>query len=107
VPFSRGLSIEGSVRPDATEIQGDVFVTGWTLLHEGASVDVRFADGEDATVPLTWVSAPIDAGFFLYEVPKEHRSRGHSPTALVLNDASGHAIREVSIPSIFHFLSSQ
>ena len=51
-----------------------------------------FSGGEPAPAPVTWVSAPIDAGFFVYELPKEHWQAGHRPTALVLEDADGNEL---------------
>jgi hypothetical protein len=40
-------------------------------------------------VPIVWVSAPIDAGFFLYEVPRAHWQAGHRLSELVLEDVNG------------------
>jgi hypothetical protein len=55
-------------------------------------VEVRFEDGESATTPITWVSSPVDAGFFVYEVPQAHWAPGHRPSMLILEDASGHEL---------------
>jgi hypothetical protein len=55
------------------------------------TVAARFADGTTATIPVTWISAPINAGFFAYPVP---RSQWH-PYALlsvVALDANGRVI---------------
>jgi hypothetical protein len=58
-------------------------------------------------VPLVWVSPPIDAGFFLYEVPARHRERGHWVRLLVLEDAHGRELARADVPSIFNFLDEQ
>lgn len=107
VPFSRGISVPGRIAVGATKIDGHVFVTGWTLIHAGTSVDVVFEDAKDVELPLTWVSRPIDAGFFFYDVPVEHRANGHAPIALVFRDAGGDALHRASLPSIFSFLVQQ
>lgn len=89
--FSPGLGIPGPIGPEGGIQKPPVLVTGDTLLHDAASVDVQFEDG-DVKVPLTWVSPPIDAGFFLYEVPFAHLEPGHRLTALVLLDANGNEL---------------
>jgi hypothetical protein len=62
---------------------------GWSVLA-GLVLDPRveevvlvYQDGERAVLPYVWVSPPIDAGFYAYEVPDEHRERGRL-TAVVL-----------------------
>ena len=90
--FSPGLAIPGLIAPPGEIQKSPVIVTGDTLLHDAASVEVQFEDGDDARVPLIWVSAPIDAGFFLYEIPAPHLLDGHLMTALVLRDTNGHEL---------------
>lgn len=60
-------------------------------LHARATerLTVEFADGESAQIDVVWVSPPIDAGFYVYEVPQEHRRIGHQVTAIVATDAEG------------------
>lgn len=50
---------------------------------------VHFADGSSAAVPLLWVSAPIDAGFFLYDLTAAQRRPAQAPNAVLALDASG------------------
>ena len=50
---------------------------------------VSYADGEEAEVPITWVTRPIDAGFYAYWIPEGHRRRGHHLTAVTALDADG------------------
>lgn len=47
------------------------------------------ADGSRETIPVVWVSEPIDAGFYLYFVPEEHRVAGKHLTELAATDADG------------------
>jgi hypothetical protein len=55
-------------------------------------LDVEFADGESAEVPLIWVSEPVDAGFYLYDVPESHRQKETRVEALVGRDADGDVV---------------
>jgi hypothetical protein len=34
-----------------------------------SSVTIRFADGTSAKPDISWISAPVNAGFFLYKIP--------------------------------------
>jgi hypothetical protein len=90
--FAPGLAIPGIVAPPGEIQKPPVLVTGETLLHDAASVEVQFEDGDVAKVPLVWVSPPIDAGFFLYDLPSSHLEVGHLPSALVLQDTNGHEL---------------
>src|SRR5437764_820974 len=63
-----------------------------------------FENGEPAPAPIersvaspvVWVSAPIDAGFFGYEVPAAHWRVGSRPILLILRDADGNELRRDS-----------
>src|SRR5205823_628048 len=73
---------------------------------DAASVEVQFEDGSSVTIPVVWVSAPIDAGFFGYEVPAAHLRVGARPTLLILHDAKGNELRRDSsafeVPAFRH-----
>ena len=92
LPFSPGLSIPGPVSPEGEILAPPVVFDGDTLIHGATKVEIRFEDGESATTPVVWVSSPIDAGFFVYEVPEAHWSEGHRPVALVLEDSDGNEL---------------
>lgn len=67
------------------------FVDGWA--RGGAeTVEAHFADGTTASIPVTWVSAPISAGFFAYVVPAEHQTRGDALAAVVALDVDGNVV---------------
>jgi hypothetical protein len=100
VAFSRGLSIPGRIVFDGEQLQSQMFLSGWALPEGSAAVEVQFADGESTHLPLLRVSRPIDAGFFVYEVPAVHRSVGHFPTGLAFQDDNGAELGRVEIPSI-------
>lgn len=56
------------------------------------SVEARFADGKTATIPVTWVSPPIDAGFFAYPVPPANQTRADALASVVALDGRGNVI---------------
>jgi len=77
--------------PSITSIGGTV------LSDETATVTIEFADGSSVDVPFIYVSTPIDAGFFAYDVPKEHQT-ANFPVAVVSRDQHGDEIWSEPIP---------
>jgi hypothetical protein len=69
---------------------------GFVRIGATQTVEARFADGATATIPVSWVSAPIDAGFFAYPVPSEHRNRADPLQSVVALNEAGEAIGEES-----------
>jgi hypothetical protein len=57
-----------------------------------ARIEIRFKRAPAASVPLLWVSPPINAGFFFYELPRESRQPGAGPVAVVALDADGREV---------------
>jgi len=55
----------------------------------GVRLTMTFKDGTKLDVPFVWVTAPIDAGFYLYRVPNAHRTDATRPVALALYDKDG------------------
>lgn len=55
-------------------------------------LQLRFVDGTHADIPLLWVSPPIDAGFFLYDLTYSERRSAHAPKEMVALDAQGHVL---------------
>jgi hypothetical protein len=73
-------------------LAGEVFDKRITKL------EVRFKNAAAVSVPLLWVSPPIDAGFFLYDLSRTQRQPGAGPVAVVALDAQGQEIaRNVSM----------
>ena len=86
----------GGARPTGLEWLGDdngivSFLTGW-VRGDAKTLTAHFADGATAAIPVTSVSAPIDAGFFAYVVPPAHLMRTDPLTAVVAFDANGKVV---------------
>ncbi|MCW2977262.1 MAG: hypothetical protein JWM06_2543 [Actinomycetia bacterium] len=58
-------------------VEGEVFVPD-------ATVKLLYADGAATVIPYVWVTAPIDAGFFFYEIPTSRRLGAVRPVALIV-----------------------
>jgi hypothetical protein len=50
----------------------------------GAAVELRYANGTETAIPYVWVTAPINAGFFIYGVPSNQRVGNARPVALIV-----------------------
>jgi hypothetical protein len=100
-PFLLGLSWQGSpirVRrhgnrltivsgPEYTQLVG-----GNVLASNAASVTVEYEDHSSSAIPFVYVSKPIDAGFFYYQIPAGHQKPGTRVAAVTVRDAHGHVI---------------
>ena len=53
---------------------------------------LRYEDGTEDRIPVTWVSKPIDAGFFAFNPPADKRAPGHRALAFVAVDANGNEL---------------
>lgn len=99
IPFAPTLAVPGPISPTGEILRPPVIFEGDTLINGASTLKVEFDDGTSARTQLVWVSAPIDAGFFAYEVPEAHWGAGHRPAALVLEDADGNELaRNTVIP---------
>jgi hypothetical protein len=50
---------------------------------------VTFQDGDETDIPFVVVSEPIGAGFFYYEVPQAHWSKGSRPARVSVYGPNG------------------
>jgi hypothetical protein len=79
---------------------GGIDVLGGSFFQSaGAWLELSYADGTSDEIPFVWVSAPIEAGFYLYRVPDAHRLPGHRPTAVSLFDDKGKVLVREPVPN--------
>ena len=90
------FSIGGKLTRQGIVEGGPLLVSGSTTLRNAASVEIRFEDGGLVTVPVVWISAPIDAGVFGYKLPRAHWRVGKRPILVILRDAKGSELRRDS-----------
>lgn len=90
---------------------GLIVLVGSFFQANGDRLAMAFKDGGTADVPFVWVTAPIDAGFYLYRVPDAHRQNATRPVSLSLYDKDGKLItrepivRGAPVPSRAQHLS--
>jgi hypothetical protein len=75
--------------PAPTMPQQEVLIGGNIRADDSSLLEIEFQDGDKEAIPFVWVSAPIDAGFFLYELPRERWAAGERPIALSLYATDG------------------
>jgi hypothetical protein len=68
---------------------GPIAFNGTFFNARGARLEVRYEDGRTSVMPISWVDAPISAGFFVFRIPAVHRRVGHRPLTLSLYAADG------------------
>jgi hypothetical protein len=91
----------------STERNGHIFFLGDTLAH-GTRIEIRFEDGSSDRIPFTWVSRPIDAGVFLYDLPRAHWKKGSMPVVLTVEDAQGEELaRSTKAPEYLRELQAE
>lgn len=73
-------------------------VYGSVISEEGERVELRYADGAVADAPVTWVSPPIDAGFFFVDVPEGHEAPDTRLIEVVLLDGDGEVVERQRAP---------
>ena len=91
---TRGIPLGVTFMTDGRNVE----LLGGDILREtGArSVEARFADGRRETLDVVWVSPPIEAGFFLYEIPASER--GHELIEVVALDDDGNEVAREDVP---------
>jgi hypothetical protein len=57
-----------------------------------AKVTARYADGTTHDIPFVWISKPIAAGFFSYDIPVPHRDKQHRLVSIALFGNKGRLI---------------
>jgi hypothetical protein len=86
-----GASFSGSGDESRLTIS---LVTGAITRDDAERLELRFADGTTLELPITWVSPPIDAGFYAYEIPT-----GRRPQELVLYADGDDVLERESLPN--------
>lgn len=72
--------------------QGAAQLSGHLLDPAIQRLELEYEDGERVEIPSIWVSPPIDAGFYVFEVSREHLRSGHRASVLLALDRDGDEI---------------
>ncbi|HEU5370906.1 MAG TPA: hypothetical protein VFU51_00800 [Gaiellaceae bacterium] len=73
------------------------WVTGSALSSGVSDVVIRFSDGSSVHPHIVWVSAPINAGFFAYDIPSDRQSSEDHATAIEAYDGDGKLVSKQTI----------
>jgi hypothetical protein len=95
---SAEMKIAGGGLSNEDGVEGLALVVGQVLAPEVHELEMLYQDGERAKIPFVWVSPPIDAGFYAFEVPEEHRRPGHLTFAVIGLDADGNEVARQCLP---------
>lgn len=95
-----GLTIPGPISRDGLIERGPVVIYGHVNIKAATKAIIRFEDGTATELPLTRISSPIDAGFFVYGVPATNWKPAHRPTQLRYVDQDGNGVGEAYSPLI-------
>jgi len=66
-----------------------IFLVGGSGLRAADSVEVTYEDGSSGSIPAAYVDSPVDAVFFMFQVPRDHTKPGSRPTELILRAQDG------------------
>lgn len=72
-------------------------VSGYVNARWAAALEIRFEDGNVIKPQVTWVSKPIEAGFFVQPIPLAQRGPGHLISAIVALDRDGELVTSDSL----------
>jgi len=73
-------------------------IAGYALSPAISDVVIRFSDGSTVHPRTVWVSAPINAGFFAYNVPADQQSSQNHASAIDGYDQNGKLVTEHRLP---------
>ena len=74
------------------------WVVGPVLDEPVQQLEILYQDGERTKIPFVWVSSPIDAGFYAYDIPGVHEQPGHLAVAVMGLDEDGEQIGHHCLP---------
>lgn len=95
IPSEPGDVDAGAIGLGVAGIHGSTVLAGSVFDKRISEIEVRFRYSSPEQVPLLWVSPPIGAGFFFYELtPAQHRQGG--ARAVVALDAHGQVLARVA-----------
>jgi hypothetical protein len=78
-------------------------ISGEFIEDGGERLELTYADGSHSDVPFVWVTAPIDAGFFVFGIPEEHQVPAERPVTITLFDKEGKVLSRGSVMDMSHF----
>lgn len=78
--------------------EGLDWVAGRVLDDAVQEVELLYQDGEGVKVPFVWVSPPIDAGFYAYDISADREEPGRLAVAVIGLDEDGEEVAHSCLP---------
>jgi hypothetical protein len=70
------------------------WINGYVNASDAQDVVIKFSDGTTVHPPIVWVSKPIGAGFFSYDVPAKYRTEANHLVTVAALTAAGDMVKE-------------
>jgi len=83
------ISVTTEGFPSKAGVVGVSRISGEFIEEGGERLELSYQDGTRDEVPFVWVTAPIDAGFFVFAIPEAHRVSAARPVRVTLFDKDG------------------
>ncbi len=96
-PIAASISVRGPLSPGGVTEGGPVLVAGSVAIEKAETIELHYEDGDIDRQALTWVSKPIAAAFFLFDVPEQHWRTGHRFDRLVVRDAEDRELHSEAV----------
>jgi hypothetical protein len=95
IPLSVSFNFarSGAPRPDRPPGPAAA-LEGYVNADYADSVEIAFADGRVVEVPVTWISDPIGAGFFVYQVPDDRRVATRRVESVTARNSDGQIVAQ-------------
>jgi hypothetical protein len=89
---SMGSSANFPASQKIARVGGDITASA------ASKITALYADGTTHDIPFVWVSKPIAAGFFSYDIPVAHQTKQHRLVSLALYGSNGALITRETFP---------
>jgi hypothetical protein len=89
LPLAPTVEVGGPITSEGLITGGPFLIWGSVGIDGAETIELHYEDGALDTDPLTWVSEPIDAAFFLFDVSRPHLEKGHQYERLIIRDGKG------------------
>jgi hypothetical protein len=77
-------------------------ISGEFIESGGDRLVLSYEDGAVDEIPFVWVTAPINAGFYVFDIPEEHQVAAARPVSVTLFDKDGKALARGTVMDMSH-----
>jgi hypothetical protein len=81
-------------RLKAQSLAVPTWISGYVNASDAQDVVIKFSDGASVHPQILWVSKPIGAGFFSYQIPPNQRTEANHLVTVAALTAAGNTVKE-------------